>query len=49
MTRVMMDEKLKQMENELKHLRKELERMKKESSNQFERQDTDCYLTEVYN
>ena len=41
-------EKIKRMEDEIKRLQKELDSMRKKNI-QFERIDTDAYLTEVYN
>ncbi|WP_167569088.1 hypothetical protein [Brevibacillus migulae] len=41
-------EKIKRMEDEIKRLKKELDSMQKKNS-QFERIETDVYLTEVYN
>jgi len=48
MTATMMTEKIKKMEEELKQLQKELEKMRNQK-NQFERMDTDKFLTAVYN
>jgi DNA-binding protein YbaB len=47
-TAVSMQEKIRKMEDELKRLQAELEKMRRKGS-QFERIDTDVYLTEVYN
>ncbi|MET3287940.1 UNVERIFIED_CONTAM: hypothetical protein ABID98_000510 [Brevibacillus sp. OAP136] len=44
---VIMEEKIKKMEDDLKRLRKEFE--KSLTGAGFEQQDTDVYLTEVYN
>ncbi len=43
-----MNEKIKKMEEELKRLQKELENMRK-PKNEFERVETDKFLTAVYN
>ncbi|HZG13601.1 MAG TPA: hypothetical protein VE710_01155 [Candidatus Bathyarchaeia archaeon] len=48
MTTMPVQEKIKRMEDEIKRLQKELDSMLKKNS-QFERIDTDVYLTEVYN
>jgi len=47
MTNTNLQEKIRKMEDELKRLQAELDNMRKHS--QFERIDTDIYLTEVYN
>ncbi|MGO0062253.1 hypothetical protein ACTID9_19915 [Brevibacillus fluminis] len=45
---VIMEEKIKKMEDDLKRLRKEFEKSVSGAGG-FELQDTDVYLTEVYN
>ncbi|NGQ97297.1 hypothetical protein G3578_19345 [Brevibacillus sp. SYP-B805] len=47
-TVISMQEKLRKMEDELRRLQAELEKMRSTGS-QFERIETDVYLTEVYN
>ncbi len=48
MTTLTVQDKIKKMEDEIKRLQEELENMNTKTS-QFERVDTDVYLTEVYN
>lgn len=48
MTTLTVQDKIRKMEDEIKRLRKELENMNTKTS-QFERVETDVYLTEVYN
>lgn len=48
MTKAAMQEKIRKMEDEIRKLRAELEKTKPKAT-QFEKIDTDIYLTEVYN